>query len=380
MFLGADGVVLFSSTMPAATVDMCKGLGIEARTNKNGYNGFTKLLNDIFGVKYVLSSRGTDQLYQMEKVDQEGDMNLYKNSGALGLGFMVKDDIIDWTTDSTDHFEVQNDFVTMATGIDEDLFELEETIDMEDGGTYTIVLPAGKQVYLDVTSSVSSIEITTPDYTRTYDTYNDHLYDLGCFDAIDNATVTCTFKENQSGPVTAEVWTCDQELYQQVHDELAKSQLQLTKFEDGKFEGMVEAVEDGVLMLSLPYDEGWSVKIDGEDDDYYMIGDALTGVDVTEGTHTITFEYTPEGLWKGTWISLICVALYLLTSAIWIRKGKKPELSSAGDAFEEYDFENGQAEKDADEKDETAEETVSADRADADTGDIQKGDGEDHGI
>lgn len=64
---------------------MCKGLGIEARTNKNGYNGFTKLVNDIFGVKYVLSSRGTDQLYQMEKVDQEGDMNLYKNSGALSL-------------------------------------------------------------------------------------------------------------------------------------------------------------------------------------------------------------------------------------------------------------------------------------------------------
>lgn len=81
MFLGADGVVLFSSTMPAATVDMCKGLGIEARTNKNGYNGFTKLVNDIFGVKYVLSSRGTNQLYQMEKVDQEGDMNLYKTAG-----------------------------------------------------------------------------------------------------------------------------------------------------------------------------------------------------------------------------------------------------------------------------------------------------------
>lgn len=90
MFLGADGVVLFSSTMPAATVDMCKGLGIEARTNKNGYNGFTKLVNDIFGVKYVLSSRGTNQLYQMEKVDQEGDMNLYKNSGALSLGFIGK--------------------------------------------------------------------------------------------------------------------------------------------------------------------------------------------------------------------------------------------------------------------------------------------------
>ena len=145
--------------------------------------------------------------------------------------------------------------------------------------------------------------------------------------------------------MTAEVWTCDQELYQQVHDELAKSQLQLTKFEDGKFEGTVEAAEDGVLMLSLPYDEGWSVKIDGEDDDYYMIGDALTGVDVTEGTHTITFEYTPEGLWKGTWISLICVALYLLTSAIWIRKVKSRNFHLQVMRLKNMTLKNGQAEK-----------------------------------
>ena len=110
------------------------------------------------------------QLYQMEKVDQEGDMNLYKNSGALSLGFMVKDDIIDWTTDSTDHFEVQNDFVTMATGIDEDLLNWKRRSTWKTAALYTIELPAGKQVYLDVTSSVSSIEITTPDYTRTYDT------------------------------------------------------------------------------------------------------------------------------------------------------------------------------------------------------------------
>ena len=55
-------------------------------------------------------------------------------------------------------------------------------------------------------------------------------------------------------------WTCDQELYQQVHDELAKLQLQLTKFEDGKFEGTWwKRDEDGVLML-FHKDEGWSVE------------------------------------------------------------------------------------------------------------------------
>lgn len=393
MFLGADGVVLFSSTMPAATVDMCKGLGIEARTNKNGYNGFTKLINDIFGVKYVLSSRGTDRLYQMDKVDQEGDMNLFKNSGALSLGFMVGDDIIDWSTEGTDHFGVQNEFVNLATGMD-NIFEWKETIDMEDGGTYTIVLPAGKQVYLDVTTAVDSIEISTPEYTRTYDIYNDHLYDLGCFDAIDNATVTCTFKENQSGPVTAEVWVCDQEAYQKVHDKLAKSQLQLTHFEDGAFSGTVDVKEDGVLMLSLPYDEGWSLKIDGEEDDYYMIGDALTGIDLTEGTHTIEMTYTPEGLWMGTLLSLICVALYLLTTAIGQRieknRPQEPDEEESDleeeteEVLEENPEETDDTEADSEDFTET-DETREADFTEKDADGQEEyrqeeGDGEDHGI
>ena len=332
-------------------------------------------------------------LYQMDKVDQEGDMNLFKNSGALSLGFMVGDDIIDWSTEGTDHFGVQNEFVNLATGMD-DIFEWKETIDMEDGGTYTIVLPAGKQVYLDVTTAVESIEITTPEYTRTYDTYNDHLYDLGCFDAIDNATVTCTFKENQSGPVTAEVWVCDQDAYQKVHDKLAGSQLQLTHFEDGAFTGTVDVKEAGVLMLSLPYDEGWSLKIDGEEDDYYMIGDALTGIDLAEGTHTIEMTYTPEGLWMGTLLSLICVALYLITTAIGQRieknRPQEPDEEESDleeeteEVLEENPEETDDTEADSEDFTET-DETREADFTEKDADGQEEyrqeeGDGEDHGI
>ncbi len=71
-----------------------------------------------------------------------------------------------------------------------------------------------------------------------------------------------------------------------------------------KFEGTVEAVRRR-CSGDFPYHmmKDGASRLDGEDDDYYMIGDALTVFDVTEGTHTITFEYTPEGLWKGTWIS-----------------------------------------------------------------------------
>lgn len=313
MFLGADGVVLFSSTMPAATVDLCKSLGIEARTNKNGYNGFTKLVNDIFGVKYIVSKTDSTSLYQMDKVDYEEPLNLYQNSGALSLGFMVNDRIKNWNIyASDDHLEVQNDFIELATG-HYPIFFQNQNIDMEDGETYSIILPAGKQVYLDVTEAVEEIEITTPEYTKTYDKYNDHLYDLGSFTENTTATVTATFKENQSGTIRANAYVCDESAYQEVHDILAARQMEETLVEDGKVRGTVQVGEGGTLLLSIPYDEGWKVKVDGKEATTYPVGEALTGIDLDGGEHTIAMDYTPAGLWLGSFLTLGCVMLFLLT-------------------------------------------------------------------
>ena len=138
-------------------------------------------------------------------------------------------------------------------------------------------------------------------------------------------------------------------------------------------------------MLSLPYDEGWSLKIDGEEDDYYMIGDALTGIDLTEGTHTIEMTYTPEGLWMGTLLSLICVALYLITTAIGQRIGKnRPQMpeEDEDDIAEELDAtETDIAAEDFTEADETGKTDFAESEADGqEEYREEEGDGEDHGI
>ena len=175
MFMGGDGVMLFSSTMPASTVDLCKALGMEARTNKSGYVGLTKLFNDILGVKYVESRTLTDRLYQMEQVDYEEPLALYRNDNALSIGFMVDSDIKDWDIDSGNAADVQNEFVALAVN-EGPLFTLNQSIEMTDGGSYDIVIPAGMQAYLEVTRKTEKITVSTPDYTKSYDKYNDHLY------------------------------------------------------------------------------------------------------------------------------------------------------------------------------------------------------------
>lgn len=97
MYCGGNALVMFNSTMQESIIKFCDSLGIEARTNKNGYLGVTKLMNDILGIKYLASpSKKSDTMYQFTKLTEDGELALYYNENALSLGFMVKDDIKDW--------------------------------------------------------------------------------------------------------------------------------------------------------------------------------------------------------------------------------------------------------------------------------------------
>ncbi len=331
MFMGGNGVVLFSSTMPAATVDICKSLGIEARTNKNGYNGFTKLANDIFGVKYIVSQTDTTSLYQMEKVDYEEPLAMYQNTGALSLGFMVNSEIKEWDIEEDGTpLDVQNRFIELATGSHGIFFENQE-IAMYDGETYEILLPAGKQAYLYLPESVEEVELTTPQYSKSYDRFTDHLYDLGCFAEDNTATVTVTMKEGQT-EAEASVYVCDDAAYKEMHALLADEQMELDVAEDGKIRGRVTAKEAGTLLLSIPYDEGWSIKADGQEITAYRVGQALTGIDLESGEHEISMDYTPPGLWPGTAVSLVCIALYLVTAAAAQKRDVRIERREAEEA------------------------------------------------
>lgn len=322
MFMGGDGVMLFSSTMPAATVDLCRAIGMEARTNKNGYVGLTKLFNDVFGVKYVESRTDTSRLYQMPKVDYEEPLSLYRNDNALSLGFMVDSDIKEWNINSGTAMDVQNQFCALAVG-EGPLYSLNQSVEMKAGENYIINLPAGMQVYLALTEKVEKLSITTPSYVKSYDTYNDHLYDLGCYESDDLATVTCEFKEGQEGTVTANVYICSDDYYQLIQSKLASSQLTTTEVSDGRIRGYIRADQTGTMLTSIPYDLGWKVKVDGQEVETYPVGEALMGIDLAEGDHEITMDYTAPGLWEGSALTLLFAALYISTVILENLRRKK---------------------------------------------------------
>lgn len=314
MYCGGNALVMFNSTMHESIIDFCDSLGIEARTNKNGYLGVTKLMNDILGIKYLASpSKKSDTMYQFTKLTEDGELALYYNENALSLGFMVKDDIKDWNIETGDPLQVQNSFVELATGLDP-IYVLDRYIDMEDGQNYGIKIPENKQVYLCLDTRVAKISLTTPEYDRDFKDFTDHLYVINGSSTDNMADFTVELKDTQKGStVRAEVYTCANDAYQKVVDKLAESQLTDVQVDGNKVSGNIDAKEDGTLLLTVPYDTGWTITVDGQETKFYSIGKALTGVHVSAGSHTIAMKFTPPGFKLGLVLSLVCVFLYVVT-------------------------------------------------------------------
>lgn len=320
LFCGGNAVVMFNSTMQESVTYFCDRIGMESRTNKNGYNGVTKLMNDVLGIKYVLSSQGkADTLYQFKEQADDGNLTIYKNEDALSLGFMVSPLIRDWNVAAGTPIDVQNDFVVKAAG-SEPIYTLDRDLTMESGQENGIRIPEGKQVYVYLPQRVSELQLTTPEYFKTYSTFTDHLYVINEAGGNDMASMTATV--DGGGSAQAMIYTCPDAAEKAVVDKLREHQLENVIASGNRLSGDVSAAEDGILLLTIPYDQSWTCYVDGEKTEPEMIGSCLLGIPVSAGDHKIRMVYVPVGFKEGLLATFACVVLLILSLVLRSRSHK----------------------------------------------------------
>ena len=101
--------------------------------------------------------------------------------------------------------------------------------------------------------------------------------------------------------------------FQEVYKNLSSNIIENTIYEDGYVKGSIEVTADKTLMYtSIPYDEGWSLKVDGKDYGYFKILDGLIGVKLQQGEHEIEFKYKLPGLELGIGVSICSLGIVLL--------------------------------------------------------------------
>jgi hypothetical protein len=89
------------------------------------------------------------------------------------------------------------------------------------------------------------------------------------------------------------------------------------------FSAEITTTTDQLVFFSVPFDEGWSAKVNGADTEIEQVNVGFMAVFVSAGTSEISFEYETPGLALGIKISILALILLILYLGIFALVNRK---------------------------------------------------------
>ena len=111
------------------------------------------------------------------------------------------------------------------------------------------------------------------------------------------------------------VYYVDREVFESVMSRLAEMQLQIDdNYTETYLCGTFNSKNDNQTVLTtIPYDEGWKLKIDGKQAPIYKSLESLVTFDIdTAGEHYIELTYRPTAFVLGCVVSVVFLMLFIL--------------------------------------------------------------------
>lgn len=320
MLFGYHGMTHYSSTFHAAVNSLTPKLGIaQAHIWNSGY-GSNAMLDSLFAVKYILDDGPVPPSY--EAVGTGEMAAAYRNPYALSIAYSAPITGTQPYVETGDPFQNQNAFLNMIAGTDQLYFTYSQ-MQQNDTWSYTFTADSGNPVYLYM----------RPDANSWADVYvNDNwvgnyfstetvcsLY-LGNFQEGEEVTVRIVPSSavNVSFAAIAEL---HMELLEPVLAQLQQGNMEITNHQSGKLSGKITVGENQTIMTSIPYDSGWTVKIDGKKAKLGKYADTFLTVEAELGEHKITFSYVSPGF--GTGMVLFVIAIMVMAGYIMLQRSKK---------------------------------------------------------
>ena len=296
-------------------------------------DGVTPFTSALLSQGYTFSKGElpTDSLYSY--VNDKDGIFLYRNTYSVPLGFCISPDNImeDHLIDDKDTaisivaenekdgilpIDRQNS-LAIRLGAYGDLFT---EIYSEDGkGHATINVPYDTHVYA-YCNTTKVKEITAYVEEEKINTYkklnNKYIMDLGYHTA---GTVISLRSETES-LFKIKAYSLDEDCLADLVDTLNQNTMHIDEMDSDTLTGTVTADRDGYLVLSIPYDPGFTIKVDGAETEAALFEDMMLAVPVSAGEHTISLEYFPQGMIAGIMITLISIAVFVAICLLEKRK------------------------------------------------------------
>lgn len=125
-----------------------------------------------------------------------------------------------------------------------------------------------------------------------------------------NADKFSMFKRAEMSDIPEGEYTYD--MFTQDTKTLSKETLNYSEFSNNHLKGTIKLDSPKLLFFTIPYDKGWTAKVDGNKVKLFLINMGFMGIILSPGQHTIELDYYPPMLKLGFILTCIGVLIYLL--------------------------------------------------------------------
>lgn len=358
-----NGISQFSSMSNVSVTKFLEEFGCQGwqSGNRYTYRESTPVTNLFLNVKYIISRDGiysaTDYV---SPVYQNGSEVLLKNNYYLPMGFVVDNTAEKYTLEKRDPddfsnvntFDKQNEFFKKTTGVKDDVFTLVEGTSVTSSGEtpsystnkvmdnskwgydYTINTTGLTQasnldfnyeikdsgayyvyaLYYNTSLETKSVNIKKDSVSvkQDSDIGRPYILSAGEFQKGQNLSVSLEgLPTGNTASFAVYVAKLNDDVFKEGYNNLKDNTLKATKCTDTQLNGVIDSNRDGLFYTSIIYEDGWTVKVDGEKVDTKKVGGALLAFDITKGSHTIEMSYLPSGYLVGTLASVLGIILLI---------------------------------------------------------------------
>lgn len=334
--LGYDQLSSYSSANNPQAIALLNSLGYSSVGEfSTRYAEPILAVDALLGVKYTIVEQAPAGYVA---IPEPGDTAsaAYGNPYALNLGIAASKDIQNCTLEGENPFEMQNDLYSTILGHNVELYteiNATKTADSQDAKQWSVTVPAGSIGYLYINKDANAGSYWPVALTIDQRTINNEAWRFDnnirqiadASDGPSSHTVSLEVAEGYSDmPQSNEpvFYALNLEVYEQIIDELKTSEFVPAVFEDGMVEGEYTAENDCNLLLSVPYDNGWSVTINGAAAELTPAADkGMSCLSVQKGTNKIVMTYKTPGALAGLAVSLATAAA-LIAAGLYTRHKK----------------------------------------------------------
>lgn len=324
---GLNGMDFYASNYNANVRNFLALLGGASSNLSLSASGFTPLADCLLGIDYIIGTKNPSHIYEefFSNTVHDRTINTYKNPYSLGIGYMINSSTLQSPLWSNNPFYNQ-ELLLNALGIENikiyDNIPYKVSVQEQDDLliiNYEFDVSTDKSVYYYLSSQSFNAD------SKIYFYLNDELilgigashfgaaYELPPRTQENNILrIEC----NLSGNIQLHIVSFDQEAFLSVIKQLNSNKFDYVDTKGNAFSGTIDAGNGGTLFTTIPYDDGFSIYVDGIKTNYSKALDTFISLELSSGTHNIKFVYTPPGLMTG--IFIMCISL--IGSAVFYKR------------------------------------------------------------